>query len=283
MGGIAALVVAAGGTVLLTTMPLRQPPPYVASTPPPTSTTTIPAAGAPASTTTSSAPVQAGTTTSSAAAAPGMTTNPSTSESTTPSPSSTSPPTDAAGLPPTALVIGDGYTAPGQTPGAVDQSFVCQAVRAHGWGCINASSTGSGYLSEGTQGSFATQLTQAVTPSKVGLVVITGGVADRLASPAAAETAVRTTLATARSTYPNASLVVLRPFATLRNTTTLRAVALTLAEVAKGRQTTYVDTLGWFDAVSPATSPDGTTLSGPAVAVAASSLYSAIPDASAGG
>lgn len=270
--GIAALIMAAGATVLLFAMPTRQPPaePSVAGKAQTTSTATVPAA-----TRSSATPPQVPVTSTTTSAAP-IESGPAT---TSPAPSPSARATGGIELPATALVVGDGFTAATVESGAADQSFACQAVRARGWGCINESSAGSGYLSSGSAGAFAQQLTGAVTPTQVGLIVITGGVADRLASPSSVETAVSATLGDARKAYPSARIVVLRPFATQRTTTTLRAVALTLGRLAQGPGVDYVDTLRWFDSVSPVTTSDGSSLTPAAVSVAASELYDVLPPA----
>ena len=118
--------------------------------------------------------------------------------------------------PPSALFVGDGWTA-GAGVGP-QQSFACLTAAALGWICNNGGQDGTGYVADGSQGAdaargrpYASRIASYRTLYAADYVVISGGAADAGAPSGRRTAAVRRTFDAVAAAYPDARVVVVGP------------------------------------------------------------------------
>jgi len=118
--------------------------------------------------------------------------------------------------PPSALFIGDGWTA---GAGDVDRqhSFACLTAQSLGWVCNNAGQEGTGYLADGPDDSHGRPyLRRIVSYQRIYIadyVVISGGSADDGAPLGLRVDAARRTFDAVEAAFPRSRIVVVGPFA----------------------------------------------------------------------
>jgi lysophospholipase L1-like esterase len=126
-------------------------------------------------------------------------------------------PPDAAR--PTMLVIGDSYVA---GTGRDELSYGCMAAARMGWYCKVAASPGTGYISggpanrfqlkyEGESTSFDERLAGLALKYQPNVVVLDGGRNDLFAPPDAVYNVIVSTIADVQRTWPDATVVFVRP------------------------------------------------------------------------
>ena len=115
--------------------------------------------------------------------------------------------------PPSALFVGDGWTA--GTGVGPQQSFACLTAAALGWICNNGGQEGTGYLAAGPAGArglpYASRLASYRRLYAADYVVISGGAADAGAPAARRTAAVRRTFDAVHAAYPDARVIVAGP------------------------------------------------------------------------
>jgi hypothetical protein len=115
--------------------------------------------------------------------------------------------------PPSALFVGDGWTA--GTGVGPQQSFACLTAAALGWICNNGGQEGTGYLAAGPEGArglpYANRVASYRTLYAADYVVVSGGAADAGAPAGRRTAAVRHTFDAVRTAYPDARVIVVGP------------------------------------------------------------------------
>lgn len=121
---------------------------------------------------------------------------------------------------PTALIIGDSYTA---GSGLAELSYGCQAATRMGWLCKTATEDGTGYISGGAANRFPrgqnagmstsfgeriSRLAQTYDPE---VVILDGGRNDQFAPPEARTEVMASAIGQARQTWPQARIVFVAP------------------------------------------------------------------------
>jgi acyl-CoA thioesterase-1 len=146
--------------------------------------------------------------------------------------------------PPSALFIGDGWTA---GTGEVDRerSFACLTATSLGWICNNAGEAGTGYLADGDSGRpYLQRIAAYQRLYAADYVVVSGGSADDGAPLALRVAAAGRTLDAVHAAFPRARVVVVGPFAIGDNAgRDLRRFDTALRDDARRRGWLYVETL----------------------------------------
>ena len=165
--------------------------------------------------------------------------------------------------PPSALFIGDGWTA---GTGEVDRehSFACLTATSLGWICNNAGEAGTGYLADGDGGRpYLQRIAGYQRLYAADYVVVSGGSADDGAPLALRVAAARRTLDAVHAAFPRARVVVVGPFAVGDHAgRDLRRFDAALKADAGRRGWLYVETLDppWIPArLAPGLMSDGET------------------------
>ncbi len=121
---------------------------------------------------------------------------------------------------PTALIIGDSYTA---GSGLAELSYGCQAATAMGWICKLAAEDGTGYISGGAANrfprdqnagmstSFGERIPRLATAYDPDVVILDGGRNDQFAPPEARFEVTASAIKQARQTWPQARIVFVAP------------------------------------------------------------------------
>jgi lysophospholipase L1-like esterase len=121
---------------------------------------------------------------------------------------------------PSALFIGDSYTAGN---GSAEMSYGCMAAVQMGWLCDLSTGPGTGYVSGGPANrfvvnqyigpstSFAERIPELAAMYAPDIVFLDGGRNDLFAPPDAVLGAMSETIADARKTWPAATIVFIRP------------------------------------------------------------------------
>jgi len=148
--------------------------------------------------------------------------------------------------PPSALFVGDGWTA-GTGVGA-QQSFACLTAAALGWICNNGGQEGTGYLAAGAEGArglpYANRVPSYRTLYAADYVVLSGGAADAGAPPGRRAAAVRRTFDAVHAAYPDARVVVVGPLVAGDHPgRDLRRIDTVLRTEAARRRWLFVETL----------------------------------------
>jgi acyl-CoA thioesterase-1 len=116
---------------------------------------------------------------------------------------------------PVALFVGDSYTA-GSGGAGRSLSFACQTAREMNWTCANDGIAGTGYVqtagSLGAKGPYYSRVQKPRKGRQPEVVVITGGRNDFPFGLVDRMHAARSTLDRVRSSYPDATIVVVGPF-----------------------------------------------------------------------
>jgi hypothetical protein len=148
--------------------------------------------------------------------------------------------------PPSALFVGDGWTA--GTGVGPQQSFACLTAAALGWICNNGGQEGTGYLATGPAGErglpYANRVASYRTLYAADYVVISGGAADAGAPAGRRTAAVRRTFDAVRAAYPDARVVVAGPLVAGDDPSRdLRRLDTVLRAEAARRRWLFVETL----------------------------------------
>jgi len=150
----------------------------------------------------------------------------------------------ALARPPSALFIGDGWTA---GTGEVDRehSFACLTATSLGWICNNAGEAGTGYLADGDGGRpYLQRIAGYQRLYAADYVVVSGGSADDGAPLALRVAAAGRTLDAVHAAFPRARVVVVGPFAVGDHAgPDLRRFDAALRDDARRRGWLYVETL----------------------------------------
>lgn len=182
------------------------------------------------------------------------------------------PQLSAAPLRPTAVVIGDSYTA---GEGLAETSYACQAATSMGWLCKLAAEPGTGYISGGTanrfpldQGSGKSTSFGERIPILAGMyepdvVILDGGRNDTFAPADDRFKVTASTIWQANQTWPDAKIVYVLPRFLAKPDDDLGSgedVAERLKDASRVKDLVVVDPIAGFEDTDtkPLISPDGT-------------------------